>query len=219
MSILIVEKLTKIYKKINVIDNLSLQIKSGEIIGLSGPNSSGKTIICYILIGIVPIDKGKIIIDNNDISALSLYNRRKIGIGYLPKEPSIFRRLSVYDNIMAVLQVREDFNEKQRQYYANNLIKELQIEYLRKHMGCELYGANRRVVEIARTVTANPKFIIMDEPFSNMDENEVNIIKKVISHLANTGIGIIITDVNINKIFNICRRVYLLSQGKIISNA
>ncbi|WP_158674489.1 ATP-binding cassette domain-containing protein [Candidatus Pantoea edessiphila] len=162
MSILIAKDLVKIYEGRNIVDNISLHVKSREVVGLLGPKNSGKTTVCYMLIGTVPISKGKIILNKNDINMLSLYNRNQLGVGYLPKEPSIFRNLNVYNNIFSILQIRNDIQEGKHHIYANNLIKELHIEHLISNMGKELFGINRKIVEIARTLAANPKFIIID---------------------------------------------------------
>ncbi|PPI86544.1 ATP-binding cassette domain-containing protein [Candidatus Pantoea edessiphila] len=218
MFTLFAKQLTKTYKYCNSVNNINLQVQSGEIIGLIGHKNSGKTIICFMLMGIVIHDTGSIIINNNDISNLSLHERTQLGIGFIPKQSSIFRRLSVYDNIISVLQIRKDLKGGMHQNYANDLINKFNIGHLSNIMGSELYGSNRRIVEIIRALAANPKFIIMDEPFTNIDIVSDNKIIKAIKYLSSIGIGIMITD---NKNFitklNFYNRSYILNKGKIIT--
>jgi len=199
MATLVAENLAKAYKGRRVVEDVSLQVKSGEIVGLLGPNGAGKTTTFYMVVGIVPRDAGRIIIDDEDISILPLHARARRGIGYLPQEASIFRRLSVYDNLMGVLQIRDDLTEEQRQDRANELMEEFHIEHLRNSLGQALSGGERRRVEIARALAANPKFILLDEPFAGVDPISVIDIKKIIEHLRDSGLGVLITDHNVRE--------------------
>ena len=216
MATLIAENLAKADKGRRVVEDVSLQVKSGEIVGLLGPNGAGKTTTFYMVVGIVPRDAGRIIIDDEDISILPLHARARRGIGYLPQEASIFRRLSVYDNLMAVLQIRDDLTEEQRQDRARELMEEFHIEHLRDSMGQALSGGERRRVEIARALAANPKFILLDEPFAGVDPLAVEDIQSVVSQLKLRGIGILITDHNVRETLHIVDRAYILSEGKIL---
>ena len=211
MATLLAENLAKAYKGRRVVEDVSLQVKSGEIVGLLGPNGAGKTTTFYMVVGIVPRDAGRIVIDDEDISILPLHARARRGIGYLPQEASIFRRLSVYDNLMAVLQVRDDLTTEQRQDRANELMEEFHIEHLRDSLGQALSGGERRRVEIARALAANPKFILLDEPF-------VIDIKKIIEHLRDSGLGVLITDHNVRETLAVCERAYIVSQGRLIAH-
>lgn len=217
MATLIAQNLAKAYKGRRVVEDVSLEVKSGEIVGLLGPNGAGKTTTFYMVVGIVPRDAGKITIDNEDISLLPLHARARLGIGYLPQEASIFRRLSVYDNLMAVLQIRKDLNAQQRADRANELMEEFHIEHLRDSMGQALSGERRRV-EIARALAANPKFILLDEPFAGVDPISVIDIKKIIEHLRDSGLGVLITDHNVRETLAVCERAYIVSQGKLIAH-
>ena len=183
MATLTAKNLAKAYKGRRVVEDVSLTVNSGEIVGLLGPNGAGKTTTFYMVVGIVPRDAGNIIIDDDDISLLPLHARARRGIGYLPQEASIFRRLSVYDNLMAVLQIRDDLSAEQREDRANELMEEFHIEHLRDSMGQSLSGGERRRVEIARALAANPKFILLDEPFAGVDPISVIDIKRIIEHL------------------------------------
>lgn len=178
MSVLYAEHLAKSYKQRQVVKDVSLKVKSGEIVGLLGPNGAGKTTTFYMVVGLVRHDRGTIRIDDEDISVLPMHDRAKQGIGYLPQEASIFRRLSVYDNLMSVLQVRKDINDKERKARAEELISEFHIEHIRNSLGQSLSGGERRRVEIARALAANPKFILLDEPFAGVDPISVIDIKK-----------------------------------------
>lgn len=178
MATLTAENLAKSYKKRSVVTDVSLEVKSGEIVGLLGPNGAGKTTTFYMVVGIVQRDAGKILIDGEDISLLPLHERARRGIGYLPQEASIFRRLSVYDNLMAVLEIRHDLNSEQRKERAEELMEEFSITHLRDNVGQSLSGGERRRVEIARALAANPKFILLDEPFAGVDPISVLDIKR-----------------------------------------
>lgn len=217
MAILTVENLAKSYKKRKVVEDVSLEVRSGEIVGLLGPNGAGKTTTFYMVVGIVQRDAGKILIDGEDISLLPLHERARRGIGYLPQEASIFRRLSVYNNLMAVLEIRDDLNLQQRKERAEELMEEFNITHLRDSLGQSLSGGERRRVEIARALAANPKFILLDEPFAGVDPISVLDIKKIIQHLRGYGLGVLITDHNVRETLDVCERAYIVSQGHLIA--
>ncbi|WP_409309083.1 LPS export ABC transporter ATP-binding protein [Pectobacterium sp. B1J-3] len=218
MATLIAENLAKAYKGRKVVENVSLTVNSGEIVGLLGPNGAGKTTTFYMVVGIVQRDDGRIVIDDEDISLLPLHDRALRGIGYLPQEASIFRRLSVYDNLMAVLQIRKDLTPEQQEDRANELMEEFHIIHLRDSLGQSLSGGERRRVEIARALAANPKFILLDEPFAGVDPISVIDIKKIIEHLRDSGLGVLITDHNVRETLDVCERAYIVSQGQLIAH-
>ncbi|AHG72834.1 Lipopolysaccharide export system ATP-binding protein LptB [Mannheimia sp. USDA-ARS-USMARC-1261] len=218
MSVLYAEHLAKSYKQRQVVKDVSLNVKSGEIVGLLGPNGAGKTTTFYMVVGLVRHDHGTIRIDNEDISTLPMHDRAKQGIGYLPQEASIFRRLSVYDNLMSVLQVRKDINDKERKDRAEELISEFHIEHIRNSLGQSLSGGERRRVEIARALAANPKFILLDEPFAGVDPISVIDIKKIIVNLKERGLGVLITDHNVRETLDVCERAYIVGSGEMIAS-
>lgn len=218
MATLSAEHLAKAYKNRKVVSDVSLEVKSGEIVGLLGPNGAGKTTTFYMVVGIVPRDAGRIMIDSQDISLFPLHERARRGIGYLPQEASIFRRLSVYDNLMAVLQIRDDLDTSGRRARANELLEEFHISHLSDSLGQALSGGERRRVEIARALAANPKFILLDEPFAGVDPISVIDIKKIIEHLRDSGLGVLITDHNVRETLAVCERAYIVSQGNLIAH-
>lgn len=218
MSILYAEHLAKSYKSRKVVADVSLMVNSGEIVGLLGPNGAGKTTTFYMVVGLVRHDQGRIRIDDEDISLLPMHNRAQRGIGYLPQEASIFRRLTVYDNLMAVLEIRKDLTSTQRIARANELIDEFNIDHIRHSLGQSLSGGERRRVEIARALAANPKFILLDEPFAGVDPISVIDIKKIIMDLRDRGLGVLITDHNVRETLDVCERAYIVSDGKMIAN-
>ena len=201
MSVLIAENLAKSYKSRKVVSDVSLQVNSNEIVGLLGPNGAGKTTTFYMVVGLVRQDQGKIVIDGEDISLLPMYNRAQRGIGYLPQEASIFRRLTA----------------EQRRERADELIEEFNISHIRDSLGQSLSGGERRRVEIARALAANPKFILLDEPFAGVDPISVSDIKKIITDLRNRGLGVLITDHNVRETLDVCERAYIVGEGKIIA--
>ena len=217
MSILTAENLAKSYKSRKVVSDVSLTVNSNEIVGLLGPNGAGKTTTSYMVVGLVRQDQGKIIIDGEDISLLPMHNRAQRGIGYLPQEASIFRRLTVYENLMAVLEIRKDLTSQQRREKADELIEEFNIGHIRDSLGQSLSGGERRRVEIARALAANPKFILLDEPFAGVDPISVSDIKKIITDLRNRGLGVLITDHNVRETLDVCERAYIVGEGKIIA--
>ena len=217
MSVLHAEFLAKSYKSRKVVSDVSLTVHSNEIVGLLGPNGAGKTTTFYMVVGLVRQDEGKIVIDGEDISFLPMHSRAQRGIGYLPQEASIFRRLSVYDNLMAVLEIRQDLTPEQRRERADELIEEFNIGHIRDSLGQALSGGERRRVEIARALAANPKFILLDEPFAGVDPISVTDIKKIITDLRNRGLGVLITDHNVRETLDVCERAYIVGEGKIIA--
>ena len=217
MSILTAENLAKSYKSRKVVSDVSLTVNSNEIVGLLGPIGAGKTTTFYMVVGLVRQDQGKIIIDGEDISLLPMHNRAQRGIGYLPQEASIFRRLTVYENLMAVLEIRKDLTTQQRREKADELIEEFNIDHIRDSLGQSLSGGERRRVEIARALAANPKFILLDEPFAGVDPISVSDIKKIITDLRNRGLGVLITDHNVRETLDVCERAYIVGEGKIIA--
>lgn len=217
MSILTAENLAKSYKSRKVVSDVSLTVNSNEIVGLLGPNGAGKTTTFYMVVGLVRQDQGKIIIDGENISLLPMHNRAQRGIGYLPQEASIFRRLTVYENLMAVLEIRKDLSSQQHREKADELIEEFNIGHIRDSLGQSLSGGERRRVEIARALAANPKFILLDEPFAGVDPISVSDIKKIITDLRNRGLGVLITDHNVRETLDVCERAYIVGEGKIIA--
>ncbi|MCG3884609.1 LPS export ABC transporter ATP-binding protein [Photobacterium leiognathi] len=218
MAILKAEHLAKSYNGRKVVSDVSLEVESGKIVGLLGPNGAGKTTSFYMIVGLVARDEGTITIDGEDISLQPMHNRSRMGIGYLPQEASIFRRLSVYDNLMAVLQTRKELTKEQRQDKAQDLLDEFNIQHIRDSLGQSLSGGERRRVEIARALAANPKFILLDEPFAGVDPISVIDIKKIIEHLRDRGLGVLITDHNVRETLDVCEHAYIVSQGHLIAN-
>lgn len=218
MSVLSAEQLSKSYKGRPVVNGVSLTINSGEIVGLLGPNGAGKTTTFYMVVGLISHDQGKITIDNQDISRLPMHQRAKQGIGYLPQEASIFRRLSVYDNLMAVLEIRKDLSKEQRVDELERLLEEFHITHIKDNIGQSLSGGERRRVEIARALAANPKFILLDEPFAGVDPISVLDIKNIIKGLRARGLGVLITDHNVRETLDVCERAYIVSAGTMIAD-
>ena len=210
------DNLVKRYKSRTVVSGVSLGVSDGEVVGLLGPNGAGKTTSFYMMVGLVKADEGRIFIDDHDITHLPLHARAQRGVGYLPQEASVFRKLSVEDNIMAVLEARNR-DKKQREEQLQMLLEELQIEHIRESTGMSLSGGERRRVEIARALASKPAFILLDEPFAGVDPISVIDIQKSIEHLISLNIGILITDHNVRETLGICHRAYILSDGKIIA--
>ena len=218
MAILKAEHLAKSYSGRKVVSDVSLEVESGKIVGLLGPNGAGKTTSFYMIVGLVSRDEGTITIDGEDISLQPMHNRSRMGIGYLPQEASIFRRLTVYDNLMAVLETRKELTKENRQDKAEELLDEFNIQHIRDSLGQALSGGERRRVEIARALAANPKFILLDEPFAGVDPISVIDIKKIIKHLRDRGLGVLITDHNVRETLDVCEHAYIVSQGHLIAN-
>ena len=217
MSILSAHQIIKTYNKRNVVNGVSLHVSSGEVVGLLGPNGAGKTTSFYIMVGLINPDHGHISIDDKDITHYPMHLRAKQGIGYLPQEPSVFRKLSVKDNLRAVLQIRSNLSLDQQEQIIEDLLQEFHIDHLRNQIALSLSGGERRRVEIARALATNPKFILLDEPFAGVDPISVEDIKIIIEHLKDRGIGILITEHNVRETLSICDRAYILSDGKVIA--
>src|SRR3990167_9932340 len=215
-SILKAEHLYKKFKSREVVKDVSLHIHSGEIVGLLGPNGAGKTTSFYMIVGLLPADGGSIYVNDTDITKLPVHNRADMGISYLPQEAYIFRKLSVADNIMAILELRKDLSKSERQMKLEQLLEEFRITHIRDTLGMSLSGGERRRTEIARTLAMDPKFILLDEPFAGIDPISVLDVKRIISHLRARGIGILITDHNVRETLNICERAYIVNQGRIL---
>ena len=218
MSILIAEELEKSYSSRKVVKNLSFNIKSGEIIGLLGPNGAGKTTAFYMVVGLVKPELGKIILDEYNLTNLPIHERARKGLGYLPQEASVFRKLSVEDNILAVLQTRKELNTSGMENLLNQLLDQLNLNDIRGTDGISLSGGERRRVEIARTLAMEPKFILLDEPFAGVDPISVIDIQRIIKNLSNDGIGILITDHNVRETLKICNRGYIVNNASLIAS-
>lgn len=218
MSTLSTKQLLKRYKSRQVVKDVSIDINSGEIVGLLGPNGAGKTTSFYMIVGLVAPDGGRVILDGQDITDLPMHQRAKQGIGYLPQEKSIFRKLSVRNNIMAILQLRKDLKKKQRIEKMHSLLNEFHIDHLIDVPAMSLSGGETRRVEIARALAMDPKFILLDEPFAGIDPISIIDIKRIISHLCERGIGILITDHNVRETLDICSRAYIVNEGSMIAS-
>lgn len=212
------EHLAKRYKSRAVVKDLSLHIGSGEVVGILGPNGAGKTTAFYMLVGLVACDAGQIFIDGQDVSRLPIHARAKLGLGYLPQEASVFRKLSVADNILGVLELRSDLDQARRAQLLEQLLEELHITHIRDSLGQSLSGGERRRVEIARALAAEPRFILLDEPFAGVDPISVIDIQRIIKHLAARNIGVLITDHNVRETLGICERAYIISAGTLIAS-
>lgn len=217
MTILAANHLSKSYGKRPVVKDVSFSVSQGEVVGLLGPNGAGKTTCFYMTIGLVRQDGGQILIDDTDISELPMHGRARKGLGYLPQEPSIFRKLSVSDNILAILETRKDLTPAQQREKLDSLLNEFHITHLTESNGMSLSGGERRRVEIARALATDPKFILLDEPFAGVDPISVNDIKGIIRHLSDKGIGVLITDHNVRETLDICARAYIVGEGHVIA--
>ncbi|MEE4191259.1 MAG: LPS export ABC transporter ATP-binding protein [Halieaceae bacterium] len=217
MAVLTASNLAKSYRGRAVVRDVSLEIESGQIVGLLGPNGAGKTTCFYMIVGIVPPDRGMITIDGQDLTRLPMHGRARKGIGYLPQEASIFRKLSVEDNLMAILEHRRDLKRAQRREKVEELLEEFHITHIRDSAGMSLSGGERRRVEIARALANEPDFILLDEPFAGVDPISVNDIKAIVSHLQSRGIGVLITDHNVRETLSICEKAYIVGEGHIIA--
>ncbi|HEY0562772.1 MAG TPA: LPS export ABC transporter ATP-binding protein [Methylophilus sp.] len=217
MSELIVENLRKSYNTRLVVQDISLRVKSGEIVGLLGPNGAGKTTSFYMTVGLVALDGGRILLNNKDLSRMPIHSRARMGLSYLPQEPSIFRKLTVTENIMAVLEL-QDLSEQAREEQLESLLHELHIVHIRNSMAISLSGGERRRVEIARCLATNPSFILLDEPFAGIDPIAVLDIQKIIRFLSSKNIGILITDHNVRETLGICDRAYIVNDGTVFAS-
>jgi len=218
MKTLRAEHLAKSYKGRKVVSDTSIEVSSGEIIGLLGPNGAGKTTSFYMIIGLVRADHGKVSIDGEDVTREPMHERARKGLGYLPQEASIFRKLSVRDNILAILETRPELDRQQREQKAEHLMAEFHIGHLRDTLGMSLSGGERRRAEIARALATDPAFILLDEPFAGVDPISVNDIKQIIGKLSDRGIGILITDHNVRETLEICQKAYIVSEGSVLAS-
>ena len=217
MAVLKATGLQKSYKRRMVVSDVSLEVGTGQIVGLLGPNGAGKTTSFYMIVGLVQSDAGLITIDDQDISQQPMHIRARNGIGYLPQEASIFRRLSVFDNLMGVMQTRKGLSREEREDKVEQLLEEFNITHIRDNLGQSLSGGERRRVEIARALAAEPRFILLDEPFAGVDPISVIDIKKIIQHLKDRGLGVLITDHNVRETLDVCEKAYIVSHGKMIA--
>ena len=209
--------LRKRYKQREVVADFGLTLKAGEVVGLLGPNGAGKTTCFYMIVGLVSADAGKIELDGQDITAEPMYKRAKLGVGYLPQEPSVFRKLSVADNIRLVLELRDDLDEAGAEKELASLLDELQITHVADQLGASLSGGERRRVEIARALAAKPRLMLLDEPFAGVDPISVGEIQRIVKHLKDRGIGVLITDHNVRETLGICDRAYILNEGSVLA--
>ena len=209
--------LAKSYKKRTVVSDVSMQVTSGQIVGLLGPNGAGKTTCFYMIVGLVKQDAGRILIEDEDITHLPMHQRARQGIGYLPQEASVFPRVTVEKNIMAILETRPQLSAKQRQKKLEELLQEFHITHIRTSQGMSLSGGERRRVEIARALAMEPAFVLLDEPFAGVDPISVNDIKNIICHLKDRGIGVLITDHNVRETLDICEHAYIVNDGHVLA--
>ncbi len=217
MTTLAAKHLIKNYNKRNVVDGVSLHVNTCEVVGLLGPNGAGKTTSFYMLVGLIKADEGEILLDDLDITQYPMHVRAQLGIGYLPQEPSVFRKLTVADNLRAVLQIRPDLSEGQIELVIEDLLQEFHITHLREQVAVGLSGGERRRVEIARALATEPQFILLDEPFAGVDPISVEDIRDIIDHLKERGIGVLITEHNVRETLGICDRAYILNNGQVIA--
>ncbi|VAW61023.1 Lipopolysaccharide ABC transporter, ATP-binding protein LptB [hydrothermal vent metagenome] len=217
MNILRAEHMLKSFNSRTVVNDVSIHVQSGEVVGLLGPNGAGKTTSFYMIVGLIPVDKGCIHLNQKDITHLPIHSRARMGIGYLPQEASVFRKLTVAENILAILQIRTHLSKQQQQQNLQNLLDELQIDHIRDNTGMSLSGGERRRVEIARALAAEPEFILLDEPFAGVDPISVLEIQRIIRQLTEKNIGVLITDHNVRETLGICQRAYILSAGEVIA--
>ena len=218
MATLRVKHLAKSFKRRQVVKDVSLEVSQGQIIGLLGPNGAGKTTTFYMIVGLVNSDKGSIKLDQHDLTLLPMHERARRGIGYLPQESSIFRKMTVRDNLMAILETRKSLTTIEREEKLDALLEEFNIGHIVNSLGMSLSGGERRRVEIARALAADPTFILLDEPFAGVDPISVLDIKKIIEHLKHRGIGVLITDHNVRETLSVCEHAYIVSHGELIAS-
>ncbi|HCH25535.1 MAG TPA: LPS export ABC transporter ATP-binding protein [Oceanospirillaceae bacterium] len=217
MSQLEARNLAKSYSQRAIVKDVNISVKSGQVVGLLGPNGAGKTTCFYMIVGLVAADKGQVFINHKDISKLPMHGRAKSGIGYLPQEASVFRKLSVANNIMAILETRKELDKASRHEKLESLLNEFNIQHIRDSLGMSLSGGERRRVEIARALASDPQFVLLDEPFAGVDPISVGDIKNIITHLSDKGIGVLITDHNVRETLDICDIAYIVSEGYILA--
>lgn len=218
MSVLAAHNIAKRYRSRNVVNGVSLEVKSGEVVGLLGPNGAGKTTCFYMIVGLVPCEIGVITLDAQEITHYPMHARARMGVGYLPQEASVFRKLTVADNILAILQTISGLSRMQQQEQLEQLLQELHIDHIRNSVGMSLSGGERRRVEIARALATQPRFILLDEPFAGVDPLSVIDIQNIINHLCGKGIGVLITDHNVRETLGICGRAYIMNAGTVIAS-
>jgi lipopolysaccharide export system ATP-binding protein len=209
--------LAKSYKSRQVVRDLSIEVSNGEVVGLLGPNGAGKTTAFYMIVGLVPCDAGRIHLGETDLTTLPMHKRARLGLGYLPQEASVFRKLSVEDNVMAILETRADLDRAAREQRLEELLEELRIGHVRRSLGISLSGGERRRVEIARALAAEPRFMLLDEPFAGVDPLSVLDIQRIIRELTSRDIGVLITDHNVRETLGVCSRAYIVNQGTVIA--
>lgn len=214
---LVAHNLRKRYGARDVVKNFGLQVKPGEVVGLLGPNGAGKTTCFYMIVGLISADGGSILLDDQDITAMPMHQRARRGLGYLPQEPSVFRRLTTAQNVMAVLELRDDLDAQGRENELLRLLEDLQVAHVADQRGASLSGGERRRVEIARALAAQPRFMLLDEPFAGVDPISIGDIQKIILHLKTRGIGVLITDHNVRETLGICDHAYILSDGGVLA--
>lgn len=214
---LVAEGLRKRYKQREVVREFGLTLEAGEVVGLLGPNGAGKTTCFYMIVGLIEADAGKILLDGQDITADPMYSRARLGVGYLPQEPSVFRKLSVADNIRLVLELREGLDSTGQERELSSLLEELQISHVADQLGASLSGGERRRCEIARALAAKPRMMLLDEPFAGVDPISVGEIQRIVTHLKQRGIGVLITDHNVRETLGICDRAYILNEGSVLA--
>jgi len=217
VSTLTATHLSKLYKGRRVVDDVSIDIATGDVVGLLGPNGAGKTTCFYMIVGLIPMDGGDINLDDEPISQLPMHKRARLGLGYLPQEPSVFRRLTVEDNILAILETRKELGATQRAERLEELLNDLHIADRRDALGISLSGGERRRVEIARALASEPRFMLLDEPFAGVDPISIVEIQQLIRHLQELQIGVLITDHNVRETLKICDRAYIMSEGRILT--
>lgn len=218
MSKLTANNITKSYRSRTVVNGISLVVNEGEIVGMLGPNGAGKTTSFYMIVGLIKPDSGSISLDGTDITHMAMHQRSRMGIGYLPQETSIFRKLTVRENIYAILELRKELTKAQRQQQLDDLLDEFHITHLKEAQAISLSGGEKRRVEIARALALDPKFILLDEPFAGIDPISIIDIKRIIKHLAKRKIGVLITDHNVRETLDICQRAYIVSEGSVIAD-
>jgi lipopolysaccharide export system ATP-binding protein len=217
-QVLRAQGLAKSYRSRRVVANLSLDVREGEVVGLLGPNGAGKTTAFYMIVGLIATDAGRIYLGDQDVTFLPMHRRARLGIGYLPQEASVFRKLSVEDNILAILELRADLDRAARERRLEELLEELRIGHVRRTLGLSLSGGERRRVEIARALAADPRFMLLDEPFAGVDPLSVLDIQRIVRELTGRGIGVLITDHNVRETLGVCHRAYIVSEGTVIAS-
>ncbi len=217
MTQLLAKNLAKIYSGRKVVSNVTIEVKSGEVVGLLGPNGAGKTTSFYMIVGLVRADDGQVFLGDKEITNNPMHERARMGIGYLPQEASVFRKMSVEDNLRSILELNQSLTKEQQTDKMNELLEEFKITHIKQNLGMSLSGGERRRVEIARALANEPNFILLDEPFAGVDPISVGEIKEIITHLKNRGLGVLITDHNVRETLDVCERAYIVESGNILA--